>query len=192
MVRDAVISVFDIDSGRECPFGEIGMLYFQARSRMKEYFLNPKATNEFFIEDNTGEKWGVTGDIGYVTADGQVVVKCRAKERFTNEKNESCFPYQIEDALYDLEEVRRCKVISTAYEGKPVMAVHISLKTDIADKQALAERMQGILRQNKEIRLLPKLFKFRESFPINQAGKTDMLGMAAETDGFIVMPDQAV
>lgn len=184
-IPGAQVQVFDYSTHKECGPGEIGEVFFQTPMVMKEYMFNPKANQEFFIKDNLGETWGRTNDIGYILENGEIVICCRSKELFTNEKGESIFPFLIERVLVKDENVRRCKALGMVYQGHPALSVHLCLNHP-EDPASLVKRLEAKLKSDKDVNILPDLYKIRDFFPISEAGKIDMVKMKAETDGFLM------
>ncbi|MDD3165759.1 MAG: class I adenylate-forming enzyme family protein [Oscillospiraceae bacterium] len=182
----AAVAVFDLETGKECKFGEIGQVFFKTPAAMRAYFMDPAATEEFFVQDDKGGKWGKTGDVGYVAENGEIFICCRAKERFTDENGRRIFPFLIEDVIKTDPNIKRCKIVSTVYDGKPALAVHITLIHAVGNEDEYVSKLHEMCRAEKSLTILPKLYKIRPTLPISQAGKIDMIAMAAETEGFIV------
>lgn len=125
-----------------------------------------------------------TGDIGYIMENGEIVICCRSRELYTNEKGESIFSFLIERVLVKDENVRCCKVLGMDYQGHSALAVHLCLNHQ-EDPTALIKRLEAKLKEDKDVNILPDLYKIRDYFPISEAGKIDMVKMKSETDGFI-------
>ena len=178
------IAIFDTETQKEKKLGEIGELYFRSPSVMKEYLYNPKATREFFIRDNQGNRWARTGDLASIDENGEITVYGRMKEKFTDENGAVVFPYMIERIIGGEENIYRLKMIGTERGGKPAIAIHIVPKTPPEDPKAYADKLYAMLRNDGSLPVLPKRIKLRPEFPMNDGGKVDMLLMAAEDDGF--------
>lgn len=180
----ASVAVFDLQTEEECKFGELGAVYFRTPTVMSGYFMNKEATDEFFVKDDNGGIWGRTADIGYIMDNGEIVICCRTKEHFVDENGVGIFPFMIEDVIKRDENVKRCKVLATEYHGKKVLAAHLTLFHKVEDTGAYVRKLQEMCRADKSLKILPSLYKIRETLPISQAGKIDMIAMAAETEGF--------
>lgn len=178
------IAIFDTETQEEKKLGEIGELYFRSPSMMKEYLYNPKATREFFIRDNEGNRWARTGDLASIDEKGEITVYGRMKEKFTDENGAVLFPYMIERIIGDEENIYRLKMISTERDGKPCVALHIVPKSQPDDPKAYADKLYAMLCSDGSLSVLPKRIKLRPDFPMNDGGKVDMIAMAAEEEGF--------
>ena len=153
-------------------------------SMMKEYLYNPKATREFFIRDNEGNRWARTGDLASIDEKGEITVYGRMKEKFTDENGAVLFPYMIERIIGDEENIYRLKMISTERDGKPCVALHIVPKSQPDNPKAYADKLYAMLCSDGSLSVLPKRIKLRPDFPMNDGGKVDMIAMAAEDEGF--------
>lgn len=178
------IAIFDTETQKEKKLGEVGELYFRTPSVMKEYLYNPKATREFFIRDNEGNRWARTGDLASIDEKGEITVYGRMKEKFTDENGAVLFPYMIERIIGDEENIYRLKMISTERDGKPCVALHIVPKSQPEDPKAYADKLYAMLCSDGSLSVLPKRIKLRPDFPMNDGGKVDMIAMAAEEEGF--------
>lgn len=55
-------------------------------AHMKRIFQNTESTDNFFFEDADGNRWGKTGDVGYIDEDGDVYILGRAADIFISIK----------------------------------------------------------------------------------------------------------
>jgi len=81
--------------GKELPPGEVGELIFKTNRMMKEYFNNPKMT-----EETLKNGWLYTGDLLKIDEEGYFYIVDRMKDMVTS-GGENIFPVEIEDALMD-------------------------------------------------------------------------------------------
>ena len=181
-----IITTLKIDEDRECDYNEPGEICAITPACMKKYQLNKNATREFFYKDDDNNVWGRTGDVGYVRENGEVVICCRQKEMFTDETGVSIYPFEIERIINKMPGITRSKVLKMELDGKKILAVHFSLDYKPGSQEELEEIYNKMLEAIKaeNAKILPKAFKYRESFPLNKGGKMDMVGMALEQDGF--------
>ena len=181
-----IISCFDVALGKECVYGELGEICCITPAAMSKYQLNKSATKEFFFKDDQGNRWGRTGDVGYILESGEVVICCRQKEQFTDENGKTIYPYEIERIVNTFSFVTRSKVLKTNLNGIDLLAVHMTVKKDTNNIETCFENIYKAC-QDAGLAILPKAFKCRESFPINKGGKMDMVAMSEENEGFFVI-----
>lgn len=71
------------------------------------------------------------------------------------------------------------------YQGKSELAVHITLNHEVASKEQYLKQLFELCKADPTIEIVPELYIIRDTLPISEAGKIDMVAMAKETDGFI-------
>lgn len=82
------------EDGREQPQGERGEVWARGPQLMQGYYKNTEATAKVVRDDG----WFVTGDLGWVTATGDLVISGRAKDTIVLSSGENVEPEPIEDA----------------------------------------------------------------------------------------------
>jgi len=87
--------ICDTDAN-ELPGGETGEIVVRGENVMKGYWKNPKATAEVLRDG-----WLYTGDMGYIDADGYLVVLGRFKSLLIGNDGEKYSPEGIEEAMID-------------------------------------------------------------------------------------------
>lgn len=183
-ISNVTVSAFDIETNQEVPCGERGEIRVNSPSHMKEYYRNPKATREYFYEDEQGILWGCTGDMGYVDEDGDVFILGRASDSYITENNIRVYAFDVENLILEDKAVSMCKVIETTLNGQKVPVVHIILKKDVRDSSEVIRRIKGICQTRLESYAIPKYYKLRESFPVHTNGKRDVEALKKEKDGY--------
>jgi len=90
------IKVVDVETRKELPIGEKGLILARGPQIMREYMSNPEATREA-IDD---EGFFNTGDLGMVNPPtGDIVITGRAKDTIVLSNGENIAPQPIEDLL---------------------------------------------------------------------------------------------
>ena len=91
----AEVRIADAGTGAPLPAGEIGQIETAGPMVMRGYFDNPEATSETIGPDG----WMRTGDLGYLTADGNVVVAGGRLRDMIIRGGENIYPVEIENLL---------------------------------------------------------------------------------------------
>lgn len=183
-----IISAFDMETNKELRYGKHGEIRVCSPARMKGYYKNEEATNQFFYTDENGQVWGCTGDIGYVDEDGEVFILGRATDSATLDSGKKVYLFDIEDVILQEESLSGCKVIAVEEDGHIVLAAHMTVRNEISfDENKLAHKIYENCKERLTIDEVPKKYKFRTSFPVHSNGKRDNNALKQETDGFIVI-----
>ena len=91
------IKILDIDTKEELGILQKGVVYARGPQVTKGYYKDTKATQEVFSEDG----WFNTGDIGWLTADNNLVLVGRLKETIVLSNGENVEPLPIEEACLE-------------------------------------------------------------------------------------------
>ena len=179
------IGVFD-EEHNELPYNTRGEIYACTPCGMKEYYNNPKATEEYFYFDEAGDKWSRTGDIGVINTNGELEVQGRAID-YSMINDKKIYNFDIEDIVLKNGNIQNCDVF-TDYDDDLVCHIILKKKAQNIDKIELIKELQkNIYEKYDDIDYVPNKFKFRESFPIANFSKKDTKGMKSEKDGFIII-----
>ncbi len=82
------------EDGRELSAGTHGHIWARGPQVMQGYYKNPEATEKVLTQDG----WFITGDLGWMTASGDLVISGRAKDTIVLSSGENVEPEPIEDA----------------------------------------------------------------------------------------------
>jgi len=91
------IKILDIESKKELGIFQKGVVYVRGYQVTKGYYKNEDATKTVFTEDG----WFNTGDIGWLTADNNLVLVGRLKETIVLSNGENIEPIPIEEACLE-------------------------------------------------------------------------------------------
>jgi long-chain acyl-CoA synthetase len=83
------------EDGRVLPPGQRGTIQARGPQIMAGYWRNPEATSRALL----GEGWLDTGDLGYLTAAGDIVITGRAKDTIVLRSGENVEPEPLESVL---------------------------------------------------------------------------------------------
>lgn len=88
------IKIVDPQTKKDLPQGERGLVLIRGGQVMQGYYQNPEATAKAI--DHEG--WFDSGDLGWLTPDGDLVLTGRAKDTIVLSNGENIEPQPIEDA----------------------------------------------------------------------------------------------
>jgi len=149
--------------------GVVGELVVQGPNVMVGYWNKPKETDEAIKPGkNPGDRWLYSGDLFTMDEDGDLYFFGR-KDDMIKTAGEKISPKEIENALYDIEDVIEAAVIGVPDEilGKAIKAV-VALKRG----SNLTEN-EIILRCSKNLEnfMVPKYVEIRQELPKTSTGK---------------------
>jgi len=152
------------DPTRVLSVGEVGEIRIRGPNVTRGYWNKPKETAESFVGDRF-----LTGDIGYMDADGYFFLVDRKKDMIIS-GGFNVYPQMIEQAIYTHPAVQEVIVIGIpdAYRGEAAKAF-IKLRDDAAafTLDELRAHLTGKLGKHE----LPAALEFVEALPRTPVGK---------------------
>ena len=143
--------------------GELGQLEVRGRTLMDGYFENPTATADTI----DAEGWLQTGDLGYVTAEGRVVVAGGRLRDMLIRVGENIYPVEIENVLARhpaIEDVAVLGVPDEFYGEVPVAVVKLR---GTAPPDELSRFCGERIARYK----VPARYYLTEAYPLTSSGK---------------------
>jgi fatty-acyl-CoA synthase len=159
--------VIDPDSGREVPPGETGEIVIAGTQVMREYWRQPDATAEAFLELD-GKRFFRTGDLGYMDDEGYFFMVDRLK-RMINAAGFKVWPAEVETKLFAHPAVKEACVIGSTDPRKGELVKALVVKRDGAD--ATANDIIAWARDQMASYKVPAIVEFVESLPRSGTGK---------------------
>jgi long-chain acyl-CoA synthetase len=150
------------DDGDLAPPGQVGEIFgFQRHAR--RYWNDPEATTASFQGG-----WTKTGDLGYVDADGDLILCGRSKELIIR-GGYNITPLEIETVLHAHPAIKDAAVVGIDHEvlGEDVAAA-LTFKSDMsATEDEILRWCRDHLADNK----VPRTLLFLDALPMNQNSK---------------------
>ena len=161
-LRHTEIRVSREDGGEADP-GESGELWCRGPVVTPGYWRRPEVNAESFVDG-----WFRTGDIGSRDAEGFVYIEDRLKDMYIS-GGENVYPAEIENILYELEEIREVAVIGVPNErfGETGCAVVALQENRELTSEAILAHCQPRLARFKH----PSHVVFVSELPRNATGK---------------------
>ena len=150
--------------GEALPQGEVGEVAIRAPSVMPGYWKNEKATTDTIDRDG----WLLTGDAGYLDADGYLYIHDRVKDMIISGA-ENIYPAEVESAMYGHPDIVDVAIIGIPDDkwGGAVKAVVVLKAGATADADGILAFTRGRIAAFK----VPKSVDFIKELPRNASGK---------------------
>ena len=157
------VRITDAETGAELPAGEIGQIETKGPMVMRGYFGNEEATRDTIGADG----WMKTGDLGYLTPEGNIVVAGGRLRDMIIRGGENIYPVEIENLMRAYPAVNNIAVfgVPDRYYGEIVGAA-VSLNAP-----ATAEELQRFCDGRIAKFKIPAVIYGVEEFPMTASGK---------------------
>jgi long-chain acyl-CoA synthetase len=161
------------DPRRRLPPGEKGEMRIKGLNVAKGYWNAPQETAAAFVDG-----WFLTGDIGYMDADGYFYLVDRKKDMIVS-GGFNVYPRAIEDAVYEHPSVAEVVVVGVpdAYRGEAAKAF-VKLKPGAAS--FTLDELRAFLADKLGRHEMPAQLEFRDALPKTAVGKLSKKELAAE------------
>ena len=160
--------------GKDLPQGEIGVLWLAGDNIMKGYYKAPEATAEV-IKDG----WFNTGDLGYITKDGKVVLAGRERDLISN-KVLKIYPQEVENVLLSYPPVLQVGVIGIKDNDEEIPVAYIGTKEPEEKHPELIEALRSHCQRNLAAYKVPRQFFIRRDLETTTTGKVDKKVLRAQ------------
>jgi acyl-CoA synthetase (AMP-forming)/AMP-acid ligase II len=159
------------DQGRAISAGVAGEIWARAE-RPRKYWNDPEATAATWKDG-----WLRTGDIGFIDADGDLIISGRSKELIIR-GGYNIAPVEIEEVLLSHPAVAEAAVLGVPHPvlGEDIAAAIVLRRSSPASIPELSAWCRERLADNK----IPRTWRFMSELPKNQNGKTIKRELAGE------------
>lgn len=187
------ISILDEDKN-EIGYNRRGQICVDTPCSMIGYYKNEKGTNDYFYVDDSGVKWNCTGDIGYIDESGSLFIEGRSSDYTLLNGNQKIYNFDIENIVKRIPGIKMVDVLDKNGNVSNQLIVHLILENNVLDDISkgfdsydnIINRIQTeIYNKYNDVNIVPKIFKFRDSFPYAKSGKRNTIEMKNETNEFI-------
>jgi len=162
------VAIID-EKGNEAPRGELGEIAVRRAGDpvfFLEYWKNPDATREKFVDD-----WGCTGDQGRMDEDGYLWYQGRSDDVIKS-SGYRIGPAEIESCIVKHPAVANAAVIGKADEARgQVVKAFVVLQPGQSPSQALMNEIQAHVRGRLAPYEYPKEIEFIDALPMTTTGK---------------------
>lgn len=152
----------DMSAGAAAP-GEVGEIIVRSGAVSAGYWNRPDANRDTFVDG-----WCRTGDLGYVNADGFLVLAGRAKDMIRS-GGENVYPAEIESVLTAHPYIQDAAVVGVPDRKYTEVGCAVLVVEDGADIDE--DALRAYCRERLASYKIPKYFIRRDELPRNASGK---------------------
>ena len=164
---------YDNENEKELPYGEIGEICMCGPTVMKGYYHNPEETAHALRKHADGRIWLHSGDLGYISEDGDVFLQGRLKRVIVRHEGFKVSPFQLEKTIASHPLVHSCCVVGvpdTIHGHGHLPVAFVVLKDN--NPQAL-EEIRALCESTYSERYWPIDYRQIKSLPLTPNGKVD-------------------
>ena len=185
--------IIDPESGREMTYNEEGEICFSGETMMLGYYNLPEATEEIVKLDENGTRWLHTGDVGYITEDGNIFVTGRIKRivmtKGKDQQITKIFPDRVEKVLYEHPAVDLCCVIGVPNEQRiNYPKAFIVLKKEAEASEETTKSIIELCKNKLPGYMVPDEIEYRTELPRTERGKVDFKALEKQVQAGLEPP----
>ncbi len=171
-VRGVTIQLWD-DDHKEVPTGEIGEFAISGPTIMSGYYTKDGPEDAGLYTDENGEKWVLSGDLGYRDEDGYFYFAGR-KKRVIIISGYNVYPGDIEKKLSDLDFIKDACAVQGWANGRSIIRLYVSLRKP-GDEEAYKEQIREVCEKNFNKFHVPREIIFMKELPQTPLMKVDFM-----------------
>ncbi len=159
------------------PAGQTGEIVITGSTVMQGYFNGEDTVeNDGVYVDKNGTRWVLSGDLGYMDADGFVFFTGR-KKRMIIISGYNVYPADIENAVLQLPFVSEACAVQGYIKNKPCVKLCVTLKEQMDHDDAI-NQIQTYCKKNLARFSCPRKIEIMESFPRTKMAKVDFMKLS--------------
>ena len=162
---------------KRVPAGQTGEIAVKGDTVMQGYF-NGKDTvkNEGVHIDSSGNRWVLTGDLGYMDSDGFIFFTGR-KKRMIIISGYNVYPADIENVVLQLPFIGEACAVQGYQKNKPCVKLCVTLNQSM-DKEQAIDKIQLYCKKNLAKFSCPRKIEILDSFPRTKMAKVDFMKLS--------------
>ncbi len=135
------VKIVDLETRKELPTGEKGLVLLKGPQIMQGYYKNPEATEKAI----DAEGWFNSGDLGWVTPRQDIVLTGRAKDTIVLTNGENIEPLPIEDACLRSQFIDQIMLVG---QDKKSLGAFIVPNLEALEKWAEAQNVELCVKED--------------------------------------------
>ena len=171
-LRGVTVQIWD-DEHHELPNGEIGEFAISGPTIMAGYYTQDGPEDLGLYTDENGEKWVLSGDLGYRDDDGYFFFSGR-KKRMIIIAGYNVYPNDLEKKLSELDFIKDVCAVQGWQNGRSIVRLYASLKKS-GDEALMKETIVKVAEENFSKFYVPREIIFMKELPQTPLMKVDFM-----------------
>lgn len=177
---DITVEIWDEMKNR-LPAGQTGEIVVKGDTAMQGYFNGDNTVmNDGVYVDEKGDRWVLTGDLGYKDADGFLFFTGR-KKRMIIISGYNVYPVDIENAVLQLPYIAEACAVQGYQKNKPCVKLCVTLKQPMNHDEAV-DKIQTYCKKNLAKFSCPRKIEIYDAFPRTKMAKVDFMKLSDKYD----------
>ncbi len=173
---DITVEIWD-EMKRKLPAGQTGEIVVKGDTVMQGYFNGEDTVkNDGIYVDRDGNRWVLTGDLGYMDSDGFVFFTGR-KKRMIIISGYNVYPADIENVVLQLPFISEACAVQGYQKNKPCVKLCVTLNQPM-DEEDAKDKIQLYCKRNLAKFSCPRKIEILESFPRTKMAKVDFMKLS--------------
>ena len=170
------VEIWD-DMKNRLPAGQNGEIVVKGSTVMQGYFSGDNTVmNDGVYVDKNGDRWVLTGDLGYMDKDGFVYFTGR-KKRMIIISGYNVYPADIENAVLELPFVNEVCAVQGYHKNRPCVKLCVTLKYPMNHGEAI-DSIQSYCKKNLAKFSCPRKIEIFDSLPRTKMAKVDFMALS--------------
>ncbi|MBR2867997.1 MAG: acyl--CoA ligase [Clostridia bacterium] len=179
-LKGMTVEIWD-EMKNKLPAGTTGEIVISGETVMQGYFNGENTVpDEGVYVDKNGKRWVLSGDLGYMDADGFVYFTGR-KKRMIIISGYNVYPADIENAVLQIPFINEACAVQGYIKNKPCVKLCVTLKKPMNHDAAIDE-IQSYCKKNLARFSCPRKIEIMESFPRTKMAKVDFMSLSDKYD----------
>lgn len=179
-LRGVRVEIWD-DDHKKLPTGEVGEFAISGPTIMSGYYTKDGPEDLGLYTDENGEKWVLSGDLGYQDEDGFFFFSGR-KKRVIIISGYNVYPNDIEKKVGELDFIKEVCAVQGWQGDRSIVRLYASLKTS-GDEEAYKEKIRNVCKDNFSKFYIPREIVFLEELPQTPLMKVDFMKLTQQKPG---------
>lgn len=179
-IRGVNIELWD-DEHKRVPTGEIGEFAISGPTIMSGYYTKDGAEDLGLYTDENGEKWVLSGDLGYQDEDGYFFFSGR-KKRVIIISGYNVYPNDIEKKVGELDFIKDVCAVQGWQGERSIVRLFASLKKQ-GNEEAYKEEIRKVCADNFSKFYIPREIVFMDELPQTPLMKVDFMKLTQNKPG---------